>query len=246
MATTDFTTLAYSASDRIITWMTRDKFTSILLVGGIGLLGKNLITSVAEVAAIYRPELKPVASATFGLPEWIGLVLIAIGVATKLLTGQQSKRKERIEATVKLYGGYGQMSAAEKQVRFCDLYTVMPATDIIDALLSHPHNPVGVAELYVEGGQHVVWDRRWFSLRSKWHQWKMRLTTTLFFITGIVAVLSLAAGLGLTAVEIEQGGRAKIGLALLAEGMLTAVGASFYLKDLSRYAKAKHLINANP
>lgn len=246
MATTDFTTLAYSASDRIITWMTRDKFTSILLVGGIGLLSKNLIASLAEVAALYRPELKPVAAATFGLPEWIGLVLIAISITTKVQSGRRSNQKERVEATVKLYSGYGQMPPAEKQIRFSELYAVMPATDIIDALLSHPRDPVGVAELYVEGGRHVDWDRTWFRLRSKWHQWKLRLTVALFFTTGIVAVLSLAAGLGLTALQLDAGGRTTIGLALVAEGILTAFGAAFYLKDLSRYAKAKHLINANP
>jgi hypothetical protein len=246
MVPTDFTPLIYSASDRIIAWVTRDRFTSTLLVGGMGLLSKNLIVNVAEIAAIYRPELKPVTAASFGLVEWIGLVLIAISIVTKLYAGRHSNHKERVEATVKLYNGYAEMPLAEKQIRFSALYSIMPATDIIDALMSHPRNPVGVTEMYIEGGVHVIWDKTWFRLRSKSHQWKMRFTTTLFFTTGAVAVLSLAAGLGMIVMQMEVGGRGTTGLILVVEGILTALGAAAYLKDIAKYAKAKHLINANP
>lgn len=145
MAPANLETAAYGVVDRLVTWITRDKFISILLIGGMGLLGKNLVTSIAEVASIYRPELKPVAVATFGLVECIGLLLVGIGIASRVISRRHVSRRDRTDAAVELHSGFDQMSPAEKQIRFYEHYAVRPSANIIDALMSHPDDPVGVS-----------------------------------------------------------------------------------------------------
>lgn len=246
MAPANLEAAAYTVIDRLATWITRDKFTSILLIGGMGLLGANLVTSIAEVASIYRPELKPVAGATFGLVECIGMVLVGTGIASRVISRRHVTQRDRTDAAVELHSGFGRMSPAEKQIRFFDLYAVRPAANIIDALMSHPDDPVGVSELYKDGCHHVVWDKTWFRLRSRWHHWKCRLTIALFVNTSLFSVLSLAAGIGLIALRIGEDGRVTAGPALLAGGTLAAVGAAIYLNDIADYARAKHLVDAKP
>jgi len=233
--------------DRIIAYLIRDKFISTLLFGGVALLSKSIVEAMLEAARIFNPNIAQPAESTFEMADWAGLMLLGIAILTKLRLGRRESAAKRKDATLHLLANFQSMTPGEKQVRFAELYDILPETDRIDALLNHPSNPVGVARMYPQGALHVIWDGTWFALRTSnaWHTTKQLALLTLFLISVVMAVGSMVGGTIL--VWFASASNQKLlGQLTIAEGILMAFAAKAYFNDVMQFAAARNLTRSRP
>ncbi|MBY3465694.1 hypothetical protein HFN80_17015 [Rhizobium laguerreae] len=241
----DLPTWARNVANKFLNWVTRDKFVSILLLGGVSLLGSNIAVILAAAGRVFNPG-PPVPDPSFGMGEWVGLGLIALGSFTKAYLGRRADRNAHFDASIRLFRAFGTMAPGEKQVEFEMLKGVKPTATVIDVLLSHPQNPAGVVDMYVLGARHVEPDGNWFRLKSRRHRFKKSFAFALFTAFSLWSLLSLVGGSVIIGTAPGMGDRAILGGQLILQALLVGIAAAGFLKDYSRYANAEQLVRERP
>lgn len=124
MTEKDIETFRYRAMDHVVAWMTRDRYPTALLAGGLALLGKNLMISIIEIIAERHSEWETISLPSFGLPEGIGLALVMASLGFRVLPTLETNKKQRYQAARKLYREYDELTPAELQTRFSFVFGV--------------------------------------------------------------------------------------------------------------------------
>ncbi|MBD8689559.1 MULTISPECIES: hypothetical protein [unclassified Rhizobium] len=227
-------------------WLKLDKFLTLAILAATPFLFCNVWHLAARLLSQTFTSLPPTTGSIFQPLQFACILIIAISVYAKVSQTGIFRTRNDVEVEAAFFKAYSGLTAAERQIRFAALYKIQPSIDVIDILIYHPTDPLGVISLYSSAGEHVVRKESWFSLASDWHLTKLWVLMIFFTISGLFAVSALAAGLWMTLSSQPPFAQLISGPTALAEGLILSLATSAMLQDVQSYALSYRLIAADP
>ncbi|MGO4570267.1 hypothetical protein AB4Z52_35965 [Rhizobium sp. 2YAF20] len=231
---------------RLVAWFNLDKFLSLAILAGMGLLFGNIWHLTARLLSAVIISLASISGSVFQPVQLAGVILVSVAALAKAARAGKILARNDIEAQTGYFKSYSGLTAPERQIRFPSLYGAQPPADTIDALINHPTDPLGMIKMYSVSGKHFKRDGPWFALRSEWHSTKVWTWIVLCLVAGMLTLASLTAGLWMTLSSQPPFADLISGPTALLEAVIFALGTNALVQDLRDYAQAYYLIAAKP
>ena len=231
---------------RLVSLFTFDKFLSLAIIVGIGILSLNILPLTAKLLSPAINLQASISGSLFQPLQLAGVVLVSVAAVSKLACGWKTLKRNDAEAESAYFNSYSGLTAPERQIRFASLYGGHPPADAIDALITHPTDPLGMVRMYSVSGKHLKREGPWFAISSEWHATKSWIGIFTCLLSGMVTLSSLTAGLWMTLSSQPPFSDLISGPTALLEGLVLAWGTSALIQDLRAYAHAYRVVAAKP
>ncbi|AHF87927.1 hypothetical protein RLEG3_06570 (plasmid) [Rhizobium leguminosarum bv. trifolii WSM1689] len=233
-------------ANTVVAWFRIDKILSLIILIGTALLFGNIWHLAVRILGSTFFPLPNVSRSVFEPVQLFGIILVCTAAAIKAAIAKRPFIRNRIEGESNFFKSYSGLTVPERQLRFESLYGAQPAANTIDALATHPTDPLGMARIFSRSGNHLKQEGSWFVLSSRLHSKKLWTWTVLCFSASLLTLASLTAGLWMTLSSQPPFPDLISGPTALLEALVVALGTNALIQDLRSYAQAYHLIAARP